>query len=74
MVAVTHQTHYQYELMKQIHVEIERLKEALVNSHQIEGFDFSSYKHHVGRIDGLRTALELCEEVNAILNGKEKGD
>jgi hypothetical protein len=70
---LTQQTFYQYELTKQIKMEIDRLKEALVSLHQVEGFDFSSYKHQVGRIEGLRTALELCEEVNVTISGKEGG-
>lgn len=67
----TYQAYYQYELKKLISAEIERLKEALVSSYQIDGFDFSGYRHHVGRIEGLRTALELCDEAEAIANGKE---
>jgi hypothetical protein len=70
---LTQQAFYQFELTKQIKMEIDRLKEALVSLHQVEGFDFSSYKHQVGRIEGLRTALELCEEVNATISGKEGG-
>jgi len=67
----TYQAYYQYELKKLINAEVERIKESLVNSYQIEGFDFSSYRHQVGRIEGLRTALELCDEAEAIANGKD---
>ena len=67
----TYQAYYQYELKKLINSDIERLKEELLSSYKIEGFDFSSYRHHVGRIEGLRMALELCEEAEAIANGKE---
>ena len=67
----TYQAYYQYELKKLINAEIERLKEALVSSYQIDGFDFSGYRHHVGRVEGLRMALELCDEAEAIVNGKE---
>jgi len=70
-MATTYQAYYQYELQKLINGEIERLKEALVSSYQISGFDFSGYRHHVGKIEGLRMALELCEEADAIVNGKE---
>ena len=68
----TYQAYYQYELKKLIEENIERLKEALLSSYQIEGFDFSGYRHQVGRVEGLRMALELCEEADAIVNGKEK--
>ena len=67
----TYQAYYQYELKKLINEHIERLKESLVSSYQIEGFDFSGYRHHVGRIEGLRLALELCEEAESVANGKE---
>lgn len=67
----TYQAYYQYELKKLINEHIERVKESLVSSYQIEGFDFSSYRHQVGRVEGLRMALELCDEAEAIANGKE---
>jgi hypothetical protein len=67
----TYQAYYQYELKKLINENIERVKESLVSSYQIEGFDFSSYRHQVGRVEGLRMALELCEDAEAIVNGKE---
>jgi hypothetical protein len=68
----TYQAYYQYELKKLIDEHIDRLKEGLVNAYHIENFDFSGYRHHVGKIEGLRLALELCEEADAIANGKEK--
>lgn len=68
----TYQAYYQYELKKLINENIERIKESLVSSYQIEGFDFSNYRHQVGRVEGLRLALELCEDAEAIVNGKEK--
>jgi hypothetical protein len=67
----TYQAYYQYELKKLVTAEIERLKETLVSSYQITGFDFSAYRHHVGKVEGLRMALELCDEAEAIVNGKE---
>lgn len=30
--------------------------------------DIAQYKHEVGRILGLRSALNMCEEVNSILS------
>jgi hypothetical protein len=67
----TYQAYYQYELKKLLNENIERIKETLVSSYQINGFDFSGYRHHVGRVEGLRMALDLCDEAEAIVNGKE---
>jgi hypothetical protein len=72
MAATTYQMYYQYELKKALEENIERLKEALVTSYQIEGFDFSAYRHQVGRIEGLRIAIDLCDEADAIVNGRER--
>lgn len=60
-----------YEMKKQIMEEVELLKENLVNAYYIEGFDFSGYKHQVGRIEGLRRAIELLDEAESVLNGKQ---
>lgn len=60
-----------YEMKKQISEEIEILKENLVGAYHIDGFDFSAYKHQVGRIEGLRRAIELCDEAEFVLNGKQ---
>jgi hypothetical protein len=65
----TYQAYYQYELKKLINEHVERLKEGLLTSYHIEKFDFSGYRHHVGRIEGLRLALELCDEAETIVGG-----
>lgn len=59
------------EMKKQITQEIEVLKENLVHAHRIDGFDYSAYKHQVGRIDGLRRAIELLDEAESVLNGDQ---
>lgn len=48
--------------------EIERRKENIVMGHRASDFDFSTFKHHVGIIEGLRMALELSEEAETIVN------
>ena len=48
------------ELRKLIEEEIERLKDNLSNGLSVP--DYETYKHQVGKIAGLTTALELCEE------------
>ena len=53
--------------------EIERLKESLTTIHVMEDFDFATYNRQVGIIRGLRQALELVDEAQAIVNGKEEG-
>lgn len=73
MSALTYQAHYQYELKKLISEDIERRKDALVTSAYIQGFDFAAYRHQVGIIEGLKQALELCDEVESIINGNDRG-
>lgn len=72
MSAVTGQAYYQYELKKLISEDIERRKEALVTAAHIQGFDFAAYRHQVGIIEGLKMALDLCDETESVLNGAEK--
>lgn len=62
---------FQHELEKLLATEIERIKESLTTAYQIEGFDYAAYRHQIGKIEGLRTALELCAEAEAVANGKE---
>jgi hypothetical protein len=60
----TYSAFYQHELSKLILEEVERRKEQLVTASAT--FDFPAYRHHVGIIEGLRTALELCDEAESI--------
>jgi len=66
---LTINTLFQHELVKLINAQIEHLKENLTTIHQMEGFDFASYKHMVGKIEGLRLALELCNDAERTTNG-----
>ena len=66
----TYSSFYQHELLKLIALEIEQRKEQLVTASS--SFDFPSYRHHVGIIEGLRAALELCAEAERIANGGER--
>lgn len=66
----TFQTVYEAELRKLIVGEIDRLKENLSHGQSVN--DFAEYQKTVGRILGLRTALELCEEANALSERKER--
>ncbi|MEI8101029.1 MAG: hypothetical protein WCH09_05610 [Bacteroidota bacterium] len=67
MAAQTYQTHYQYELKKQIEEEIERLKNNMATNGIIT--DISEYRYYVGQITGLRKALYLCDEAETVING-----
>ena len=51
------------ELRKLVEEEITRLKDNLSNGLSVP--DFETYKHQVGKIAGLQTALELCEEARS---------
>lgn len=73
MAVTTYQTHYEYELKKLIAEHIERRKDDLISSAHIEGFDFPAYRHQVGIIEGLKLALDLCDETDSIVNGRERG-
>jgi len=66
----TYSSYYQHELSKLIIEEVERRKEQLITASST--FDFPAYRHHVGIIEGLRTALELCDEAERIANGGER--
>jgi|DEB0MinimDraft_10_1074344.scaffolds.fasta_scaffold156016_2 hypothetical protein len=55
----TQQGLYKAELIELIKEEIERLKDNLCNGHGTP--DFSEYRHQVGKLAGLKLALELAE-------------
>lgn len=67
---LTYQAFFQHELLKLIDQEVERLKESLVHGHS--ALDYPSYKHHVGMIQGLLKAKELCDDAESIANGAEQ--
>ena len=63
---LTHQAYFQHELEKLIRIEIQILKDNLVTAHMT--FDYAGLKHHIGIIEGLQRALQLCEEAQSIAN------
>jgi hypothetical protein len=65
---LTHQAFFVSELKKLIQAAIEDRKESLTTSHHAEGFDFSSFKHQIGIIEGLRLALQLTEDAETLAN------
>jgi len=56
------------ELQKLIEEEEQRRMENVVLGHS--AIDFPEYKHQVGIIEGLRIALELCENAQTIVDRK----
>lgn len=67
---LTFHAQYLYEYKKLLDEEIQRLMEILLNNHAIS--DFPTYKHQIGVIEGLKKALELSDEADAIANGREE--
>jgi hypothetical protein len=70
---LTNTAHYQNVLAKLLVEEVERLKEVLASGYNSETFDISTYRHYVGKIEGLRLALEYIGEAEAIMLGKDRG-
>jgi hypothetical protein len=70
MAVTTYQTHYEYELKRLIEAEITRLSEIVTSDNGVI-MDYDTYRYHIGKIRGLRRAMELCEEADAVVNGKE---
>jgi hypothetical protein len=70
MAITTYQTYYVHELKKLIKEEIERLTSTITSEYEVVS-DYSSYRYHIGQIKGLRKALELCDEAEAVVNGAE---
>lgn len=65
MGAVTHASFYQHELAKLIEAEIEILKQNLSSG---SSQSFEEYKYQVGRIAGLRAAIDLMSDAEKICN------
>ena len=70
MAATTYSTYYQYELSKLLKEEIDRLTVNITSEYELVS-DYASYRYHIGQIKGLRRALELCDDAEAVVNSKE---
>jgi hypothetical protein len=62
----TSQSFFQSELERLINDQINRLRDQLVTAHTT--IDYSAYKHQVGKIEGLQSALELIDEAWSVVN------
>lgn len=67
---LTFHASYLHHYKQLIDEELQRLMEILTSNHAIT--DFSAYKYQVGILDGLKKALELSEEADAIANGRDE--
>jgi hypothetical protein len=67
MTALTTVAVYQKELRELVSIEIENVLEKMAN-----GFvdSFEDYKSLVGKVAGLRTAIDLMDEADRILSEK----
>lgn len=63
---MNYNTLFENELRKLISEEIARLSDNMANGLSIN--EIGQYKHEVGRILGLRAALDFCEEVSSTLS------
>ena len=61
---LTYESHFEEKLKRLIEDAIEQLKENLTHSITIP--DLAHYKEIAGKIAGLRTAIELCDEANRL--------
>jgi hypothetical protein len=63
---LNYQNLFEIELKKLIILEQDRLKDNLCNGLSV--VDFAEYRHQVGKLQGLQSVLDLCDEVNSILS------
>ncbi len=59
---------FEAELRKLIEEEIQRIKDNLAGGLAVP--DYETYKQQVGKVSGLMSALEMCEEVKTIVSKK----
>jgi len=65
-IMLNYQNLFEIELKKLIISEQDRIKDNLSNGLSV--VDFAEYRHQVGKLLGLKSALDLCEEANSILS------
>jgi len=67
---LTYNTLLANEATKMIEEEIERIKENLTTAHHTESFNFNTYNKWVGKVEGLRSAIQLIAEAESLVNGR----
>lgn len=63
---LTYNTLFDTTLRKLIEEEINRLTENMALGMSIH--DYATYRENVGKIAGLKTAIELCDEAQTIVS------
>lgn len=63
---LTYNNQFQLELMKLIDERISHITENVMLGMSV--VDYSDYKYQIGKVEGLRSIIELSEEVNTILS------
>jgi len=63
---LTYNNQFEIELKKLIEGEIKRLSDNVTTGGGVQ--DYADYKNQIGKISGLRMAIELCEDAQDILN------
>jgi hypothetical protein len=58
-------TLFEIELRKIVGEELNRLSEGMANGN---ASDYADYKFQVGKIHGLKLALDYCEEVRTLIS------
>jgi hypothetical protein len=67
---LTHNAQFERELKQLITQTIEERKDTLSNGLAV--VDYPAYKHHVGIIQGLRIALEMCDEATLAVERRKR--
>ena len=68
---LTHNSQFEKELKQLINQIVEEKKDLLSNGLSV--VDFATYKHQVGIIQGLRLALEMCDEAALAIERRKRG-
>ena len=67
---LTHNSQFEKELKQLIGQIIEERKDTLSNGLAV--VDYPTYKHHVGIIQGLRLALDMCDEAALAIERRKR--
>lgn len=65
---LTYNNQFELELMKLIDAEISRITENVTLGMSV--VDYADYKYQIGKIAGLRSIIDLSDEVNTILSNR----
>ena len=68
---LTYQAHFISQLKKLIQEDSEKSTEIIANPNSAAIPDYAQYRFHVGIVQGLRRAHELCDEAEAVLDGRD---